>query len=181
METHMADNNISIMGLFESERKAADAIYDLKKSSFRLEKVYSPIPGHHLEKALKLSKSKVGWFTLLGGITGFFSGFLLAIFTASRWDLIVGGKPVVALIPFMIVGFEFTILFAVFGNIVGLITQMKLPTLKRPLAYDPSTTCDRFGILATCPTQNKDQLSDFFKERGGEIKVFEAVTKTLNI
>jgi hypothetical protein len=175
METHMADNIISIMGLFDSESKAANAINDLKKSSFHLEKVYSPIPGHQLAKALKLSKSKVGWFTLVGGITGFFSGFLLAILTASRWKLIVSGKPVVALIPFMIVGFEFTILFAVFGNIVGLITQMKLPTLKRPLAYDPRTTCDRFGILATCRTQNKDQLTDFFKKRGGEIEVFEAV------
>ena len=162
------------MGLFDSESKAANAICDLKKSPFQLEKVYSPIPGHHLAKALRLSKSKVGWFTLLGGITGFFSGFLLAIFTASRWNLIVGGKPIVALIPFLIVGFEFTILFAVFGNIVGLITQMKLPSLKRPVAYDPRTTCDRFGILATCPPQNKNQLTDFFKTRGGEIK-------TLNI
>ncbi len=170
----MANNAIPIMGLFSRETAAAEVITDLKQSPFTLEKVYSPIPGHHLAEALKLPKSKVGWFTLAGGITGFFTGFLLAAFTAGRWELIVGGKPVVALVPFFIVGFEFTILFAVFGNIVGLITQMKLPTLAKPLDYDPRTTGDRFGIVATCPAADKEKLSDFFKSRGGEVRIFDA-------
>jgi molybdopterin-containing oxidoreductase family membrane subunit len=116
----------------------------------------------------------VGWFTLLGGIIGFFTGFLLAIFTATRWGLIVSGKPVVALVPFFIVGFEFTILFAVFGNVVGLITLLRLPTFKFPSAYDPRTTCDRFGVLATCTSTKQDELAEFFAIRGGEVKVYEA-------
>ena len=77
--------------------------------------------------ALDLKKSRVGWFTLAGGILGFLSGFALAVFAATRWNLIVGGKPVVAWVPFFIVGFEFTVLFAVLGNIVGLLTQTGLP------------------------------------------------------
>jgi len=170
----MSDRLIPVMGLFDSEKKAASAITALKKSPFRLERVYSPIPGHNLTKALDLSKSKVGWFTLFGGITGFFTGFLLAIFTATRWELIVSGKPIMALVPFFIVGFEFTILFAVFGNVVGLITQMKLPTFKVPSAYDPRTTYDRFGILATCTSTKQHELTEFFAIRGGEVRVFEA-------
>lgn len=170
----MSDKHIPVMGLFDSEIRAAGAITALKKSPFRLERVYSPIPGHNLAKALDLPKSKVGWFTLFGGIAGFFTGFLLAIFTATRWELIVGGKPIVALVPFFIVGFEFTILFAVFGNVVGLITQMKLPTLKVPSAYDPCTTYDRFGVLATCTSNKQDELTEFFTARGGKVKVFEA-------
>lgn len=170
----MPDESVPVMGLFSSETTAAEAVTALKQSPFKLEKVFSPIPGHHLEKALDFSKSKVGWFTLVGGILGFFTGFFFAAFTATRWNLIVGGKPIVALVPFFIVGFEFTILFAVFGNIVGLITQMQLPAIKPRDYYDPRTTGDRFGILATCPVAQKDKLTDFFKSRGGEIRIFEA-------
>jgi len=49
----------------------------------------------------------------------FFLGNSLAVYTSLQWSLIVSGKPVAALVPYFIVGFEFTILFAVFGNIVG--------------------------------------------------------------
>lgn len=170
----MPDKPIPIMGLFGAETQAAEAVTALKESPWKLERVYSPIPGHHLAESLDFSKSKVGWFTLCGGILGFFTGFLLAAFTATRWDLIVSGKPIVALVPFFIVGFEFTILFAVFGNVVGLITQMQLPSVKAPENYDPRTTGDRFGVLATCPAAEQEKLKDFFESRGGEIRLFEA-------
>lgn len=169
----MPDKSLPIMGLFSVETQAAKAVAALKQSPWKLERVYSPIPGHHLAEALDFSKSKVGWFTLCGGILGFFTGFLFAAFTATRWNLIVSGKPIVALVPFFIVGFEFTILFAVFGNVVGLITQMQIPTLKRPAYYDPRTTGDRFGVLATCLPAQKDELTNFFESHGGEIRIFE--------
>ncbi len=170
----MSDKPIPILGLFAAETQAAEAISALKQSPWKLEKVYSPIPGHHLEAALDLPQSKVGWYTLCGGIIGFFTGFLLAAFTANRWELIVSGKPIIALVPFFIVGFEFTILFAVFGNVVGLITQMKLPQIKSPKYYDSRTTGDRFGVLATCPESEQDKLTNFFTTKGGEIRTFEA-------
>ena len=102
-----------VIGLFDSEDGAAHAVRDLADSPWRLERVHSPVPSHKISRALGLEKSRVGWFTLAGGITGFLTGFSLAAFTATRWSLIVSGKPVVALVPFFIVGFEFTILFAV--------------------------------------------------------------------
>ena len=118
----MTTERISLMGIFSSETQAASAIRGLGNTDYVLERVHSPIPSHAIAEALNLPKSKVGWFTLVGGIIGFLSGFLLAIFTATRWNIMVSGKPVVALVPFFIVGFEFTILFAVFGNVLGLIS-----------------------------------------------------------
>lgn len=167
----MPADSISIMGLFASENGAAAAIDRLRETTWTIEGVHSPIPSHAIEHALELPKSRVGWFTLAGGITGFFTGFLLAAFTASRWSLIVGGKPVVALVPFFIVGFEFTILFAVFGNVLGLISQARLPRFKMPAGYDERFTGNRFGILARCSAGEKEKLSRFFQENGAEIKI----------
>jgi molybdopterin-containing oxidoreductase family membrane subunit len=116
-------------------------------------------------------KSAVGWFTLAGGITGFLTGFLLAIFTATRWNLIVSGKPIVFLVPFFVVGFEFTILLAVFGNILGLISQTKLPRFIAQPTYHPSFSCDRYGILASCEAGREKELSRFFESKGARIEI----------
>lgn len=165
----MSTDRASIMGIFSTEAQAASAIKGLRNTDYTLEKVHSPIPSHTIADALKLPKSKVGWFTLAGGITGFFSGFLLAAFTAARWDLIVGGKPIVALVPFVIVGFEFTILFAVFGNVLGLISQARLPRFETRPLYDPRFTGHKFGILASCRAEEKSGLLHFFEAKGAEI------------
>jgi molybdopterin-containing oxidoreductase family membrane subunit len=160
------------MGLFADEDSAVAAIQEIGGADWHLERVHSPIPSHKIAAALTSKKSRVGWFTLAGGIIGFFTGFSLAGFTALRWSLIVGGKPVVALVPFFIVGFEFTILFAVFGNVIGLISQMGLPR-KMHRRYDPRCSGDRFGLLATCAPKRRGELIAFFEERGAEIREFE--------
>ncbi|MBW2202050.1 MAG: DUF3341 domain-containing protein [Deltaproteobacteria bacterium] len=162
----------SVMGLFTDENRAVSAIEAIKDSPWQLRRVHSPIPSHKISDALELKKSKVGYFTLAGGITGFFSGFLLAAFTAAQWNLIVGGKPVIALVPFFIVGFEFTILFAIFGNVVGLIHQMQLPEFKELEQYDPRCSGDHFGVTVSCQADELEGLKAFFQTRGGEIKIF---------
>jgi hypothetical protein len=160
-----------VMGLFTDEKKAVSAIEGIKDSPWKLHRVNSPIPSHNISDALELKKSKVGYFTLAGGITGFFSGFLLAAFTAAQWHLIVSGKPVIALVPFFIVGFEFTILFAIFGNVVGLIHQMRLPEFKGLEQYDPRCSGHHFGVTVSCKADDLERLKLFFQNKGGEVKV----------
>jgi molybdopterin-containing oxidoreductase family membrane subunit len=163
-----------VMGVFRSEDEALAAVEDLRQSPFKLQRVNSPIPSHKIEKALRLKKSPVGWITLVGGLTGFFTGFLLAIFTASRWDLIVSGKPVVALIPFLIVGFEFTVLFGVFGNIIGFFALTRLPRYRNLDVYDERLSGEHYGVTATCDQERVPQLEEFFRERGGDTRIFQA-------
>lgn len=87
----------------------------------------------------------------------------------------VGGKPVVALVPFVIVGFEFTILFAVFGNILGLISQARLPRFDPSPGYDPGFSGDRFGVLVSCAAGEKNKLAEFLKDQGAKIKTVDEV------
>ncbi len=167
------DQPVSILGLFKRDDQAASAIRALKNSNWDFRQINGPIPSQVIMDALQLKKSRIGWFTLAGGITGFFTGFSLAVFTATRWNLIVGGKPVIAWVPFFIVGFEFTILFAVLGNVVGLLTQTGLPQFDPPDGYDPACSADRFGVLATCDPGQQAELSHFFLNKGADVKNFE--------
>ena len=61
-----------VMGVFRDEGLAVAAVEALAGSPWELQRVHSPIPSHRLMGALKLKKSRVGWFTLAGGIIGFF-------------------------------------------------------------------------------------------------------------
>jgi hypothetical protein len=166
VETH-------VMGIFRDEERAVSAITGLTAAGFRFRRAHSPVPSHRIQEALRLGKSRVGWFTLAGGILGFFTGFALAIFTSSQWHLIVGGKPIVALIPFVIVGFEFTILFSVFGNVIGLLVCCRLPDAKGLARYDPRCSGEHFGVLAACESPRRGELMRFFQEKGGETRTFD--------
>ena len=112
----------------------------------------------------------MGWFTLVGGIIGFFTGFLLAAFTANRWSLIVSGKPVLALVPFFIVGFEFTILFAIFGTVAGLISQMRLPRFQADPTYDPRCSADRFALVVAGDAEQPSALTRFLEAHGATVR-----------
>ena len=87
--------------------------------------------------------------------------------------MIVGGKPIIAIVPFVVVGFEATILGAVFGNVLGLLTQTRLPSYKSLKYYDPRCSGEQFGVLASCEAEHEDGLTDFFKNQGAEVKVFD--------
>jgi molybdopterin-containing oxidoreductase family membrane subunit len=154
MEAAMQANKY-IMGLFKNEDQVVSTLTALKESAYKFKRIHSPIPSHKIMAALDLKKSRVGWFTLAGGILGLISGFALAIFCAVQWNLIVSGKPIISLIPFFIVGFEFTI------NYKGM------------EYYDPRCSGEHFGILASCEPTQQDGLKDFFQQKGGEVKVFE--------
>ena len=162
-----------ILGVFPDEEKVVSAIEALKPLPWGLDRVHSPFPSHKIKDALKLKKSRVGYFTLVGGIIGFFFGLALAIFTAMRWELIVSGKPIVSLIPFFIVGFECTILFSVLGNVVGLLVLNRLPKYQDLKKYDPRFSADHFGIVAACVEGEQDGLINFFSSHGGEAKALD--------
>jgi molybdopterin-containing oxidoreductase family membrane subunit len=168
------DDERFVIGVYERQDDAAAAVEAIKSSPFRLRRVNMPFPGRKILDAMKLRKSRAGYFTLAGGIFGFFSGILLAAFTAQRWELIVSGKPVLALIPFLIVGFEFTILFAVFGNLLGFLLLAGMPRFEGPEHYDPRFSGSHFGILASCSPGDEDDLKRLIEERGGEARICQS-------
>lgn len=172
MEKAMA-TDVSVIGLFRDAQKTASVIKNMSGYPWQIDRVHSPFPSHKIFDALKLKKSPIGWITLIGGIVGFFSGFGLAIYTALEWKLIIWGKPVVAWIPFVIVGFEFTILFSVFANVLGLLFLGNLPDYQGLKKYDPRCSGEYFGIVATCTDEEQDKVIEFFQNQGGEAKVLE--------
>ena len=111
------------------------------------------MPLDEFEEALTgygLPRSPVRLFTLVGALTGTASGFALTIWTALKWNLITGGKPVVSIPPFVVIAFELTILLGGLCTLLGLLVTARLPSFGSRPRYDPRFSADRFGVEVTC-------------------------------
>ena len=99
---------------------------------------FTPYPVHEAEEILRVSPSKLKYFTFLGAISGFVVGFAFTIYTAMSWPLITGGKPIVSIPAYIIIAFELTILFGALASFLGFLLLSRLPSLRwiiKPVEY----------------------------------------------
>lgn len=144
----VASMRSGVVGVFGNLDAALLALRELKAHGYANVTVYSPAPRHEFDDVLAKKESPVRLFTLVGGLTGCALGFAYAISTSLDWELITGGKPIVSLPPFVIIGFECTILFGALITVAGMFLNARLPKLRQAAGYDPRFSNDKFGIVA---------------------------------
>ncbi len=92
-----------------------------------------PNPDHEVEHLLEeyFKPSRLKFFTLGGGLTGFISGFALTIGTVLAWPLITSGKPLISIPPFIVIAFELTILFGALASLTGFFLLGRFPKISK--------------------------------------------------
>src|SRR2546422_8232024 len=75
------------------------------------------------------------------------------------WPIVVGGKPIGSIPPYVVIMFEMTVLFGALSTILGiafnaLFAARRLGTV----AYDPRFTNDKFGIFV--PSRSEEHTSE---------------------
>jgi hypothetical protein len=160
----------TILGVFAHVDTTVRALEELKAKGYHDLTVYTPVPVHEIEDVLERDRpvSPVRLFTLLGALTGTTSGFLLTIWTSMQWGLIVGGKPVASIPPFVVIAFELTILFGGVATLIGLVTLGRLPRFKPTAAYDPRFSSDRFGVAVHCAPDRAASVRQILQSTGAE-------------
>ena len=134
---------------------AADAIRALRARGHRNLVVYSAAPNHEIEEALDQSVSPVRLFTLIGGLTGCAAGFGMTIWMSLDWPLLVGGKSIAAIPPYVVIAFELTILLGALSTVTGM-GLLSVLMGKRGIAYDPQYSDDQIGVFVPA---GADQLA----------------------
>jgi ActD protein len=135
-----------VLASFEHIDAAVDAIRALRAMGRRDIVVYSAAPNHEIDEALSHRVSPVRLFTLIGGLTGCASGFGMTIWMSYDWPVIVGGKPIASIPPYVVIAFELTILLGALSTVAAMALFSVLMG-KRGLAYDPRFSDDRIGIF----------------------------------
>jgi len=153
-----------LLGVFDHYDGMIEAIKNAQESDVEICDVFLPAGDHHVLDMIYKKRSPVRFLTFAGAITGLISGFALAILTSLVWNLVVGGKPVTNPIPFVVVGFELTILFGALATLVAVLIFGGLPFRKFPgKAYRPEFSLDTFGVWLSCTEGNRDMAREILK------------------
>ena len=137
-----------VLGVFLDPRTAARAITAVRAAGCRDVRAVMPAPFPEVMNALGRPPSLLGLATLVGAAIGISIGYGYCIFTALAWPLVTGGKPIVAIPSFTIIGFELTVLFAVVITVGTLAALVLRGRASRALPVDLRFTKDRIGVFA---------------------------------
>jgi hypothetical protein len=158
-----------VLAVFGHLDATVDAIGQLRRGGHTDFTVYSPIPRHEIEDALEQPVSPVRMFTLIGGIAGCAIGAWLTLYMSYDWPLVVGGKPIGSIPPYVVIMFEMTILFGALSTILGIVFNALFAARRLgTVAYDPRFTNDKFGIFVPSEPAQASQVESLLRSAGAE-------------
>jgi hypothetical protein len=157
-----------VLGVFYYVDDAAGTVLALRSLGHRNVTVTSPVPHHDIEHALEQGPSLVRWVTAVGAFLGATGGFSLCYYSMYSWPLVVGGKELGSLPPFVVIGYESFILIGSLANLLGMLALARLPQIKSVAPYDPRFTEDRIGIWVPCEGEAAQRVRDLMRGHGAE-------------
>lgn len=147
-----------LLAEYEKPATILHAAEQVRDAGFRQWDVYAPFPIHGMDQAMGLRNSKVGWFSFIGGVTGYTTGMLMIWFmNAFDYAIPVGGKPMFSPFGAFPPSYELTILLGSFGALGGMLFLNRLPRLHHPLLKHKRfarATHDRFFLVIECSDPN---------------------------
>ena len=155
------------LGVFQYVDDAIRAAQKLKQEGYTVHGM-TPTYYHDLEEILDPSRSGVRWVTLVGALLGCLGGFALCIWTSLDWPLVTGGKEIVSLPPFVVIGFECTILIGSLFNLVAMLGFSGLPKFVLEEGYDRRFSVDRIGLWVPSEAAQAEKAAAVLTSEGAE-------------
>ena len=141
----------AILAEYETPAAVLHAAGKVRDAGYRHWDVFTPFPVHGMDGAMGIRNSKVGWFSFIGGCTGYTTGMLMIWFmNAYDYRIVIGGKPMFSPFAAFTPSYELTILFGAFGALLGMLFLNRLPRLHHPLLKNrrfAMATHDRFFVV----------------------------------
>jgi hypothetical protein len=137
-----------VVAYFKSVPALERAAREADRTGWRVVSACSPAFNETLLEAAHATRSPVASAALVGGIAGLVMGLVLTVGTVRQWPgLIVGGKPLVSMPPFLIIMFELTILVAAVAAAWSFLSSAARARRDARGACDATTTDNRFSLL----------------------------------
>jgi hypothetical protein len=173
-ETVTVAQPFGIIAEFETAADILHAAEKVREAGFRQWDVFTPFPVHGMDGAMGLRNSKVGWFSFVGGVTGYTLGMLMIWYmNAYDYPILVGGKPLFSPFGAFPPSYELTILFGAFGAVIGMLYINRLPRLYHPLLKNKRfalATHDRFFVMieTTDPKYSEVETRKLLEQAGSK-------------
>ncbi len=161
----------AVYGLYPDGQSAQQAVNRLRAAGLtdRDITILSSRPMEEFEFG-QIDKSTWMWrIACLGALAGLLSALGLAWLTEMSWPINVGGLPVFAWWPNLIIMFELTMLGAIISTVVTLVVTAGLGRGGEKL-YDPAVSDGQILVGVEDPRADAAELEAVLAASGGEIK-----------
>ena len=130
----------AVYGLYGTGQAAQQAVNRLRAAGVadRDITIMSPQPMEDFEFGHMNKKTWMWWIACGGGLLGMSTGLGLSWLTETSWPIDVGGLPIFAWWPNLIITFELTMLGAIVATVVTLIVSTRLG--RSSTIYDPAVS-----------------------------------------
>ena len=131
----------AIYGLYTEGTAAQRAVDQLRAAGVADTDItiLSPEPREDLAFSHMHAPTYMWWFACLGGLIGCATAIALVYITETSWPLVVGGLPIVAWWPNLIIMFELTMLGAIAATVITLVVSGGLARTRQGI-YDPEVS-----------------------------------------
>ncbi|MBA3893203.1 MAG: DUF3341 domain-containing protein [Gemmatimonadales bacterium] len=154
-----------VLASFVHVDAAADAIRALRARGIKGLVVYSAAPNHEIEEALDHRVSPVRLITLIGGLTGCAAGFGMTLWMSYDWPVLVGGKPIGSVPPYVVIAFELTILLGALSTVAA-VALFSILMGRRGVPYDPKFSDDTIGVFVPATQDLARQVEQMMHSAG---------------
>ena len=140
-----------LLAEFNTPGELVQATEAAHAAGYRRMECYTPYPVEEAAVALRFHKNRVPLLTLLGGLMGVTTAFLMETWIAVwSYPLNIAGRPLFSWPAFIIPAYEWTILFSGLAAGFGMFALNGMPQLYHPLFNAPNfrtgATTDKFFL-----------------------------------
>lgn len=161
---------ITLQARYENYDAFKRGLERLKDSRFKDYTAYGPTNLKEIEDLMPSQFSLVRGVATIGAITGLALFWIMCITTALIYALVVGGKPPVSNVPYIIPAYEGTILLGSIGAFFAILLFAALGPRRAPTDYNPRFSGDSYGIEVHCRPHERTQVEEILY-RAGAVEV----------
>jgi hypothetical protein len=161
----------AVYGLYGTGQAAQQAVNRLRAAGVadREITICSAQPMEDFEFGHMDRKSWMWWIACAGGLIGMSTGLGLSWLTETSWPIDVGGLPIFAWWPNLIITFELTMLGAILATVATLIVSARLG--RSSTLYDPAVSDGKILVgVEGAPESRLLEVQNVLRAAPGEIK-----------
>jgi hypothetical protein len=153
-----------VVAYFESAEDFERAGVAAEHAGWRIVGACAPAFNERVLDAAHATRSPVAAAALAGGFVGLLSGLLLTVGTVREWPtLIVSGKPLISVPPFLIIMFELSILVASVAALWSFLSASARARRTERDACDETTSDNRLSMLLEADAHQAGALDDLLR------------------
>jgi hypothetical protein len=140
-----------VLAVFAEPEPLVAAAGEVTRRGYPIADALTPFPVPDLEKLLDARAGYLPWIVVAGGVLGALATYALILYSVTvDYPINVGGRPLNAWPPYLVLAFEGGILGAALAGFFGMLILNRLPAYYHPVFNAESFTFakgDRFYLL----------------------------------